>query len=112
MNKNGMMMIDEHLEENERDTFQLRQQQENGGNGERASYFDQTQMVSIAIDDFMRSPKSASRIKPYATGPNASSSAAAVMRRQPGVCVAKSYQMLCGRCGRRFTSKLLFVYLD
>jgi len=30
--------------------------------------------------------------------------------KKTGVCVSKCYQMLCGRCGRRFASKTSFAF--
>ena len=74
--------------------------------------------ITVAIDDFMRSPKNsaitaANKHPSSSTTPammnmsNKSASAPAAQSfKKSGVCVSKSYQMLCGRCGRRFTSKL------
>ena len=65
--------------------------------------------ITVAIDEFMRSPRSVTQNRLGYTNSNDSqvsiSAAANASQRRPGVCVAKSYQMLCGRCGRRFTSK-------
>ena len=82
-----------------------------------------------AIEDFMRSPqkKRKSEVSPSreVTTPSASpilgsnkgasvasskrisSNVSAASYKKTGVAISKCYEMLCGRCGKRFSSKLV-----
>ena len=69
-----------------------------------------------AIDDFMASPKASSSLRRTQTSmrpdgrygggfmPNKGMAKNGSFQKT-GVCVSKCYQMLCGRCGKRFASK-------
>ena len=64
------------------------------------------------IDEFMKSPRnnnqarrSLAQAKPQGIVAGTSLANTSSFKKT-GVCVSKCYQMLCGRCGRRFTSKL------
>ena len=72
-----------------------------------------------AIDEFMRSPKNSNRRSTGSPGtlnqsPGPLGSAKSVplggapSYRKTGVNISKCYQMLCGRCGKRF-SKIMII---
>ena len=97
MNQNGMMDDDDNIfgAKSERDNHTV------ADNRTSASQQAESTSITVAIDDFMRSPRTGANIKPYAM-PGLSQS-----QKKTGVCVSKSYQMLCGRCGRRFTKVMV-----
>jgi hypothetical protein len=90
----------------------------------KVSFVSRDDSVDKAIDEFMRSPRSLRKSIVSATskgkganlsltnsGVNPTSTStvmAANSTKKTGVCVSKCYQMLCGRCGRRF-SKIMVV---
>ena len=62
--------------------------------------------VEKAIDDFMKSPRGANRLNNLYKSKTMAASNSNSSFKKTGVNISKCYQMLCGRCGRRFTSKL------
>jgi hypothetical protein len=62
-----------------------------------------------AIDDFMKSPKAGRRSVMPSQVLTRSSTAKDLKPNQgnkkTGIVVSKSYHMLCGNCGKRFSSK-------